>query len=354
MSKKIIYYSKSKTKVERGLFLDSLKHLKVNLSTLMKHFQELDFYNIKDVKEYLDRVPNNRKAKFPDMKKIGLIDYEKQEEPILTVFGQKIKNDNQDYLTLGLLLMNYHYEGVISIFRPYYLLIDIIYKNNIKELTSNILTNILSCPILEVLNINLKNNYYNNLPRKIKMEIKRPTSYVMNYLKTIKVIDDKLNVNQKTLMELIDIGRSSLISTIKRSNYQLSGRPGKEQLDFRNNLIKIYDGKCFIRNEQIIMKQSKEKGKVLLDASHIVPFKMGGSFSINNGMLLSYDLHKLFDMGLLTIKYTNGNFHSELSKKIVRGSYLDPFHNKQLSVVPNQNTPNPLALEYHNKNIFQL
>jgi len=91
---------------------------------------------------------------------------------------------------------------------------------------------------------------------------------------------------------------------------------------------------------------------VLLEAAHIVPYSQGGSFSVNNGILLSYDLHELFDLGLLTIEQRVGNFYSILSSKLQKGSYLDIFDNKKLYSIPNQYTPNQLALEYHNKKIF--
>jgi putative restriction endonuclease len=352
MKSKIPYFNKSSTKIKRGIFFDSLKHLKVNLSTLMDHFEKIDFYNVGDVKKYLDITPNNRKAKFPDMKKLGLIDYKEQEKPLVTIFGQKLKKNPKDYTTLGLLVLNYYYEGEISSFRPYYVLLKAIYDKDIKKLNQRQLLEILSHPLLEVLKNNFTGHYYDSLPPDIKQEIKRPSSYIINYLKTINAINKNFVVNRPFLKEILEQGEIPLISTIQKHHYQNIGRPGREQADFRNNLSEIYNKKCFIREEQIFMKKGRTK-TILLEAAHIIPYRKGGSFSVNNGILLSYDLHELFDIGLLTIEYRSGKFYSILSSKVLGGSYLDKFLNRPLSWSPNQYTPNLLALEYHNKEIFK-
>ena len=72
----------------------------------------------------------------------------------------------------------------------------------------------------------------------------------------------------------------------QESNIRLS------QTEFRNNLIKYYDGKCVITQNDSLEE---------CEAAHIVEFKDNGDSDIYNGLLLEANLHKTFDKYLWTI-----------------------------------------------------
>ena len=86
---------------------------------------------------------------------------------------------------------------------------------------------------------------------------------------------------------------------------------------------------------------------------------MGGSTSgpnkVNNGLLLRSDIHKLFDLGYLTI--TN-DCNVEVSKRIKeeyengRDYYL--LHGNKLKTIPSnvKDCPSREYIEWHNQNIY--
>ncbi len=64
------------------------------------------------------------------------------------------------------------------------------------------------------------------------------------------------------------------------------------QAAFRNQLLDAYGGACAV---------SRYDAEPALEAVHVVPFAEDGPSSATNGLLLRADLHRLFDVGLLTV-----------------------------------------------------
>lgn len=70
----------------------------------------------------------------------------------------------------------------------------------------------------------------------------------------------------------------------------IAGRRG--QADFRQHLIKAYEGRCAITGCQ---------DHEVLEAAHIRPHSNQGTFEVSNGLLLRADIHTLFDLHLITV-----------------------------------------------------
>ena len=93
----------------------------------------------------------------------------------------------------------------------------------------------------------------------------------------------------------------------------------------------------------------------VLEAAHIKPFALSGPTSTNNGLLLRSDLHKLFDLGYLTVTKDS---HVEISKRIKEeyenGREYYALHGQQIKVLPDSPADRPSALyvEWHNQNIY--
>ena len=128
------------------------------------------------------------------------------------------------------------------------------------------------------------------------------------------------------------------------SEYLTRTRPG--QGTFRINVTEAYNRRCAITGERTLP---------VLEAAHIKPVSRTGSNRTSNGLLVRSDMHKLFDLGYLTI---TPDFHVEVSKRIKEeyenGREYYAFHGKELRVLPANPTERPSLelIEWHNQNIY--
>ncbi len=109
---------------------------------------------------------------------------------------------------------------------------------------------------------------------------------------------------------------------------------GPEQNTFRDNLIKR-DGKCVVTQKNI----SRE-----CEACHIIPYAEGGDFSIDNGLLISSTLHKLFDHFIWSINPSDYTIDILCDDEDVVGSILQ-YAGKKINVVPTETMSK--NLEWH-------
>lgn len=61
---------------------------------------------------------------------------------------------------------------------------------------------------------------------------------------------------------------------------------------FRGVVAEAYGKRCVVTGERVLPA---------LEAAHIVPYAQGGTHTLENGLLLRSDLHRLFDQGYLTV-----------------------------------------------------
>ena len=69
-------------------------------------------------------------------------------------------------------------------------------------------------------------------------------------------------------------------------------RPRLGQGTFRVAVTDAYSRACAVTGEHSLP---------VLEAAHIRPYALTGPHDINNGLLLRADLHRLFDLGYLTV-----------------------------------------------------
>lgn len=125
------------------------------------------------------------------------------------------------------------------------------------------------------------------------------------------------------------------------------GRPRRiGQGTFRAVITDVYERQCAV---------TREKALPTLDAAHIRPFSEQPEHYVRNGLLLRSDVHRLFDVGYVTV---TPDYHVEVSDHI-RGDFNDgenylKLHGSEVWVPRDEERrPDPETLEWHNENRFR-
>lgn len=122
-------------------------------------------------------------------------------------------------------------------------------------------------------------------------------------------------------------------------------RPRLGQRTFRIAVTDAYGRACAVSGEHSLPA---------LQASHIQPFGRGGDHRVSNGLLLRADLHRLFDLGYITVDEERRAVVSDrLRNEYHNGKSYYPFHGQglQLPKAP-RDQPDPILLRWHNDNVF--
>lgn len=115
---------------------------------------------------------------------------------------------------------------------------------------------------------------------------------------------------------------------------------------FRVLVTEAYHRRCAVTGERTLP---------VLEAAHIKPYSESGPNRTANGLLLRSDLHKLFDLGYVTL---TADLHIEVSKRIreeyENGRDYYVLHGRRLvNVLSNPNDrPASNFLEWHNQHAF--
>lgn len=130
----------------------------------------------------------------------------------------------------------------------------------------------------------------------------------------------------------------------ERPEYLVKARLG--QGAFRVLVTDAYQRRCAITGERTLP---------VLEAAHIKPYASLGPNSVQNGLLLRSDLHRLYDIGYLTV---TPDRRIEVSKRIKEdyenGREYYAYQGKSLAVMPRslQDEPSSEFLRWHNDNVF--
>jgi putative restriction endonuclease len=127
--------------------------------------------------------------------------------------------------------------------------------------------------------------------------------------------------------------------------YLTRGRLG--QGAFRVLVTDAYARRCAVTGEKTLP---------VLEAAHIKPYAADGPHRLNNGILLRSDLHKLFDLGYVTV---TPDLHLEVSTKLKveweNGREYYAHHGQALKYHPTDEWSRPSLefLTWHNENRFR-
>lgn len=107
----------------------------------------------------------------------------------------------------------------------------------------------------------------------------------------------------------------------------------------------VYQRRCAVTGERTLP---------ILDAAHIRPYGQGGEHDITNGLLLRTDIHRLFDLGYVTVS-TDAKFEvgSRLKEDFENGKHYYAMHGQAVSWPSHpEQRPRPELLEWHQANSF--
>lgn len=143
----------------------------------------------------------------------------------------------------------------------------------------------------------------------------------------------------------IVLGELSAEETAQYSSLYLT-RTRLGQGAFRVLVTEAYNRRCAVTGERTLP---------VLEAAHIKPYSESGPNRTANGLLLRSDLHKLFDLGYVTL---TADLRIEVSKRIKEeyenGRDYYVLHGRRLVKVPSNpnDRPAPNFLEWHNQHVF--
>jgi hypothetical protein len=332
-------------------FYQIISDIKNNIDTLIKEL----YKNQNDLEGFSRTKPVILKSKYPDLKKLNIL--KKTDKWEITDIGREIlniygKGDEEEYhKIIANIIGTYNFNG----FRPYAVLCKFLY---IKFGLDNYfdrkeIAKFLSLPINEA--IYFINNEDESSFKEISEEritvASRPYSYGINYLVNagLIIIDEegiKLNNNIKEFLEIF-FSEIELIPKKKTqtslNKYRIIGR-GNNQVDFRNELLEVYKGRCGLSGKLFVFKENN-----LLEAAHIIPVSHGGSYEVNNGILMTSDLHKAFDSGAITF---DEEYRMIIHSGVEEENYLP--NDKKINHLPDNknNYPSLESINYHRKYIY--
>jgi len=123
-------------------------------------------------------------------------------------------------------------------------------------------------------------------------------------------------------------------------------RPRLGQGTFRVAVTDAYSRSCAVTGEHSLP---------VLEAAHIRPYSLEGTHEVSNGLLLRSDIHRLFDLGYVTVT-TDNRFEvsRSLREDYSNGRSYYPLHGKliQVPLVAGER-PGSAYLAWHNKNVFR-
>jgi putative restriction endonuclease len=129
------------------------------------------------------------------------------------------------------------------------------------------------------------------------------------------------------------------------SEYITRGRLG--QGAFRVLVTESYQKRCAVTGEKTLP---------VLEAAHIKPYAEEGPHQVNNGILLRSDLHKLFDLGYVTVTpELKLKVSSRLREEWHNGREYYAYHGRELAYRPQipAELPARAFLEWHNEHRFR-
>ncbi len=108
------------------------------------------------------------------------------------------------------------------------------------------------------------------------------------------------------------------------------------QKQFREQLLEKYNGKCIVSDEDCVHE---------LEAAHIVPVAVDESYDIDNGLLLTKNLHSTMDKYLWAINPETLEIEIKKDQNV---GQIKKYAGHKVNIVLNDDLKNNLVVHYNN------
>ncbi|MDE2184787.1 MAG: HNH endonuclease [Alphaproteobacteria bacterium] len=136
--------------------------------------------------------------------------------------------------------------------------------------------------------------------------------------------------------------RAGFADEARRFGHPTLIRPRLGQGAFRVMVTDLYGRRCAVTAENTLPA---------LEAAHIRPFACGGEHRPDNGILLRRDIHRLFDLGYVTVTPDLRFAVSRCLRQDYDGRAYTALDGREIAV-PGQGRPASAALAWHNEHLF--
>ena len=147
------------------------------------------------------------------------------------------------------------------------------------------------------------------------------------------------------LAEGTDARTASPAVDLPRHGTPVLVRPRLGQGAFRLAVTDAYERRCAVSGERTLP---------ILDAAHIRAFSEGGAHDPANGLLLRTDIHRLFDLGYVTV---SGDHRFEVSTRLKadfdNGRHYYELHGQPVRPPRGGTPPSPDALRWHREECYR-
>lgn len=340
---------------------NSLEYFYQTISDLKNNFDNLinTLRDNNDGNYAKDCSPTPYQSKYPDLKKLGILEENWKLTPTAKDLINYKEKDELAYQKLVCdILDSYDYRGI----RPYVIIVKFLYSEFLESGTSIInrknIVQFFSLPINQAILYSEKKFDISNIETVPSANL--PYTYVVNFLKNAGILikenlDYKINEEETKafvnlflenlqIEEIASTTENILEDDILRHNTLAILRGNKQNL-FRKELLKIYNNKCALSSQYCYHNESN-----LLEAAHIVPVSKGGGYHISNGILMTPNIHNALDSGVISFE---DDYKIITSKSYSWSKEFLGFNGQKINLPADESFyPSKECIKYHRENIF--
>lgn len=138
---------------------------------------------------------------------------------------------------------------------------------------------------------------------------------------------------------------ASPVVDLPRQGTPVLVRPRLGQGAFRLAVTDAYERRCAVSDERTLP---------ILDAAHIRAFSEGGAHDTANGLLLRTDIHRLFDLGYVTVSADHRfEVSTRLKADFDNGRHYYELHGQPVRPPRGGASPSPDALRWHREERYR-